>query len=228
MPLDTVDRQEPTRSGWPAQLTTDVLQDLSADLKAVTEHVKAQYTPTERKPGQLPADRTFESTDDTGKKIDWHTNVLDAYHLARDSKKPMVVLFSDDSCGHCRKLQNETLKDARIQGLADRAVFLIASPEKDSQAAAMADALNVTGYPTVSVLDARADAIDELGHVVGYMAADEFYKQLIKILPAVENTVAQIKDASFSGDPDYVLDFGSVDSLYGTSTKTPQKQTMAA
>lgn len=228
MPLDTVDRQEPALSGWPVQLTTDILQDLSSDLKAVTEHVKAHYTASEREPGQLPADRTFQSTDDTGKRIDWHTNVLDAYHLARDSKKPMIVLFSDDSCGHCRKLQNETLKDARIQALADQAVFLIASPEKDKQAAAMADALNVTGYPTVSVLDARADAIDELGHVVGYMAADEFYKQLIKILPALENTVAQNNLQTSPGEPDSMLDFGSVDSLYGTAAKAPQKQTIAA
>lgn len=228
MPLDTVEGQEPVLSGWPVQLTTAVLQDLSSDLSAVTEHIKAQYTATDRQPGQLPADRTFNSTDETGREIDWHTNVLAAYHLARDTKKPMIVLFSDDSCGHCRKLQDETLKDARIQALADRAVFLIASPEKDSQAAAMADALNVTGYPTVSVLDARADAIDEIGHVVGYMAADQFYKQLIKFLPAVESTVAQNNDKYCPGDNDSVLDFGSVDSLYGASAKAPQKQTIAA
>jgi thioredoxin-related protein len=227
MSLETAARPTQSASGWSANLLDSVLQDLSGDLKAVTEHVQAQYTVADRIPGQLPADRTLQSTDNTGHEIAWRTNVLDAYHEARDSEKPMIVLFSDDSCGHCRRLQIETLKDTRIQALANRAVFLIATPEKDPQAATMADALNVTGYPTVSVLDARPDAIDEIGRVVGYMAADDFYKQLIKFLPASEDTVAQ-NEANSQENSCFVLDCGSVESLYGKAAKTSQQHTMAA
>jgi thiol-disulfide isomerase/thioredoxin len=118
------------------------------------------------------------------KKVEWQSDVLKAYDQAVVDRKPLIVKFQTDWCDYCKELDQKVLFDKRFQNLADKAVFVVANPEKDTVAADLGKQLKVDGYPTVAVMSATADLLKETGRVVGLLPADKFMAQLEKHLPA--------------------------------------------
>ena len=178
----------------------------------------------------LPSDRLVRTRPDTDAptEISWRRNVLDAYHEARDGRKPLFVLFADDSCPYCKRLASEALQDPRLIARANDAVFLIANPEKDSNSAQMANSLKISGYPTVAVLSAETGAINEIGRVVGYMPPDEFMRQIAALLPTTSGPDNTQNSMVASTKQDTLLDFGTAASLYGAAAATVGSRTIAA
>lgn len=127
---------------------------------------------------------------ETPAKIEWRTDILSAFHAARDAAKPLVVLFSDDNCTYCQKLVNQTLPDKRIQALKDEAIFVLSNPGEDKDSAYLSEGLNISGYPTVAVLKCSEGALDEVGRIVGYLEPAEFLQQLKALLPQSDLTTS--------------------------------------
>ncbi len=117
------------------------------------------------------------------KKIEWHKDVFKAYDQAVLERKPLIVKFETDWCDYCKDLNDKVLTDTRFLNLADKAVFVAANPEKDKVAADLGKQLGVDGYPTVVVMEARPELLQEVGRVVGLLPADKFMPQLQKLMP---------------------------------------------
>lgn len=145
----------------------------------------ASHRPHEHEMPRLERFEPVDSVQAPPEKIKWEGDVVSAYEKARDSKKPLVVVFETDWCNYCKLLKKDTLDSPEAAKMGGRAVFVKVDPEKDEQAASLVKQLNVTGYPTVVVLDALPDKLNEKGRVVGYLKPDKFVPQLAKHLPEI-------------------------------------------
>lgn len=131
-----------------------------------------------------PEIRTNPRPDETEKKIEWKTNLVEAYKQALKDGKPLVVEFSADWCAFCRSMDNFILPRPEVQKMAGSAVFAKVDPDTDKDAAAMVESFKINSYPTFLVLDCSAQALKERGRIVGYQDADEFVRLLKLLVPA--------------------------------------------
>jgi thioredoxin 1 len=89
--------------------------------------------------------------------------------------KPLMIFFTADWCGPCRKLKAETLADPAVKVfLAENVTELVANENKP-----LMKKHGVTGFPTLVFF--RADRT-EAGRIVGYHGKDEFLAKCKKIL----------------------------------------------
>ena len=106
-------------------------------------------------------------------EIEW-LPVKRAYNKAMQENKPLVVYLTKPTCPWCRRLEKEVLSPERFNAYADQAVFAKADPRADKTAGRIADSIKISGYPTVAVMYAHKDGLEEAGKVDGYYALDPF------------------------------------------------------
>lgn len=129
-------------------------------------------------------------------KIEWKTNLWDAYTLAVKEKKPLVVYFYADGCEWCDKM-GDTLADDSVQKFADRAVFVRVNGDKDEDVKGnvgkLMTQLGVERYPTVAVVQPFPDKLVDLGRVRGYFPAEKFAPRLEQALDQATDQAAKAK-----------------------------------
>jgi thiol:disulfide interchange protein DsbD len=130
-----------------------------------------------------PETRTNTRPQEVEKKIEWKTNLVEAYKQALKEGKPLVVEFSADWCAFCRSMDNYILPRPEVQKMAGTAVFAKVDPDIDKDAADMVESFNIKSYPTFLVLDCSPQALRERGRIVGYQDADEFVRLLKLLVP---------------------------------------------
>lgn len=112
-------------------------------------------------------------------KPGWLVDLDEAYAISVKEKKPIMANFTgSDWCGWCKKLDADVFSKPEFQEWAKKNVVLLELdfprrfqiPQKNQQQnAAMQQALGITGYPTIWVLNMTKDAatgkynIDPLG-----------------------------------------------------------------
>jgi len=116
-------------------------------------------------------------------KEGWLVDLDEAYALSVKEKKPILANFTgSDWCGWCKKLDADVFSKPEFQEWAKKNVVLLELdfprrfqiPQKNQQQnAAMQQALGITGYPTIWVINMTKDAtsgkyqVDKLG-MTGY------------------------------------------------------------
>jgi protein disulfide-isomerase len=105
------------------------------------------------------------STFCVGAEIRWETDYKKASQQADTSGKPMFVLFTgSDWCYWCKRLENDILQNPQFSSaVGDKFIFVMMDfpkgrpqdPALASQNQQIADKYNVTGFPTVIILDSK-------------------------------------------------------------------------
>lgn len=101
-------------------------------------------------------------------KPGWLVDLDEAYAKSKKEGKPILANFTgSDWCGWCKKLDADVFTKPEFKEWAEKNVVLLEVdfprrmqiPEKNrSQNAALQQALGITGYPTVWVLEINKDA----------------------------------------------------------------------
>ncbi len=101
-------------------------------------------------------------------KAGWLVDLDEAYAISQKEGKPILANFTgSDWCGWCKKLDADVFSKPEFQDWAKKNVVLLELdfprrmqiPQKNrDQNAGMQQALGITGYPTVWVLDLTKDA----------------------------------------------------------------------
>jgi thiol:disulfide interchange protein DsbD len=91
------------------------------------------------------------------KPLTWEHSEVDAVAKARTEKRPLIVDFTAEWCGACKKLSKETFSDPRVAKRIDGFVMLKvdATNDEDPQVDAVKGKYKVVGLPTVVVYDSK-------------------------------------------------------------------------
>lgn len=172
---------EPAKAAKPAEETLVVeplkyTSESTQEVAAITPRINDSFQETE------DFERVVE------KAIEWRDSAVDAFVEAIDSKKPMVMVFGDDSSPLFKRQMEELAadKDHQMSSLSKRAVFVVGRPDKDEYARRIATSLKLTDYPTISVIQPRTDALEESYRLEGYFPVSDIYSDLNKVLPPVK------------------------------------------
>lgn len=125
------------------------------------------------------------------KAIQWRDSAVDAFVEAIESKKPMVMIFGDDTSPLFKKQMAELTadKDHQMSSLSSRAVFVVGRPDKDEYARRIASSLKLTDYPTISVIEPRTDVLQESYRMEGYFPVNDIHSDLNKVLPQLKKKI---------------------------------------
>lgn len=138
---------------------------------------------------QQPVEEVYKSP-----KEGWLVDMEEAYAISSKEGKPILANFTgSDWCGWCKKLDADVFSKPEFQTWAKKNVVLLELdfprrkqiPQKyREQNAALQNAMRITGYPTIYLLDMQKDAatgkmnINALGRA-GYTASSaDFIKTI--------------------------------------------------
>ena len=107
----------------------------------------------------------------------WLHDMQKAHQIAISENKPMLIVFGASWCKYCKKLENETLSDSRMEQYIKQnfiPVHLDLDEEKN-----IGKILEIKSLPCTIVLSPKADL---LGKIVGFKSVEAMYEQLQKTL----------------------------------------------
>jgi len=108
--------------------------------------------------------------------IAWVYDYQTALKTAAREKKPIMIDFYTDWCSWCKKLDEDTYPDPKVQELAKKFVCAKINAEKDT---ATARKYGVSAYPTIVFTDAEGK---ELHRVESYQTGEVFVQTLEEAL----------------------------------------------
>ncbi|HET9395459.1 MAG TPA: thioredoxin fold domain-containing protein [Nitrospiraceae bacterium] len=126
--------------------------------------------------------------------IKWRRNLYEAFLEANDSKKPLIVYFTQDNCKFCSQLERGVFNEPELKGFANEAVFVWAnSKDEDDKGnyGQLRRDLRIDKFPSVVVLQTSPQGIREMGRIVGYFSLEDFVSHMREILgPPPASTAA--------------------------------------
>lgn len=103
--------------------------------------------------------------------LEWLHSEPEATTLAAAEKRPMIVDFTAEWCGACKKIAKETFADPRVQKKAVTAKFVAvkvdATNDEDPQVVAVQGKYKVVGLPTVVIYDSTGKERKRFNDFVG-------------------------------------------------------------
>ncbi|MCK4357526.1 MAG: thioredoxin fold domain-containing protein [Candidatus Cloacimonetes bacterium] len=111
--------------------------------------------------------------------LQWTDSFTEATEKAKNENKVIMIDFSSDRCGWCKKLHETTFQDSNVIELLKDNFVLIeinTSIEKNKD---FANHYNVTGLPTTIFVNPDSSEIDR---IIGYLPAEQFIKKANFIL----------------------------------------------
>jgi len=130
-------------------------------------------------------------------KAGWLVDLDEAYAISVKEKKPILANFTgSDWCGWCKKLDADVFSKPEFQEWAKKNVVLLELdfprrfqiPQKNQQQnAAMQQALGITGYPTIWVINMTKDPsgkynVNKLGKTGYNPSAEQFIATVDKFV----------------------------------------------
>lgn len=119
------------------------------------------------KPAQEPAPAAPE--------IVWLTSTDDAAKKSAETGKPILIDFTAEWCGWCKKLDEDTYTDGWVRQEAERFIPLRVDVDKDQ---AFAQKFQISGMPTIVFTDSN---FKELHRFEGYKPAPGFLEEMKKV-----------------------------------------------
>ena len=108
-------------------------------------------------------------------QIRWQQQLMVAHKESVETNKPMMLVFTADWCTHCRRLEHDTLSDAKMtEFVNDTFVPIHVDLEKNRK---IAKVLEVKSVPCTVVLSPEADL---LGKLIGYVDSRTYFNTLAK------------------------------------------------
>ncbi len=106
--------------------------------------------------------------------VTWTHSLSEAMKSSRGEKLIITDLYTD-WCGWCKVMDARTWADPRVGQERDRFVFLKLNAETEPDGIAMRERFDVSGFPTVMLLNPDGSEFDRLE---GYLTAEEFLSRL--------------------------------------------------
>ena len=107
--------------------------------------------------------------------VRWQQKLMQAHKESVATNKPLMLVFTADWCTYCRKLERETLSDAKmVNYVNDTFVPIHVDLDKNRR---IADILEVKSVPCTVVLSPEADL---LGKLTGYVDSKTYFSTLTK------------------------------------------------
>jgi FKBP-type peptidyl-prolyl cis-trans isomerase 2 len=107
-------------------------------------------------------------------QIQWVEDYDKGIALAREQKKPAVIVLYADWCGFCKKLFSETLQDARVKTFDDRFVWIKVNSGANQK---YKDMYGQNGFPLIVILNREGQPLDRLD---GFKDAVALRDELVK------------------------------------------------
>lgn len=108
--------------------------------------------------------------------ISWESGLDSALSAAETSGELIMVDFYTDWCGWCKKLDNDTYADSKVQDLARNFRCVKINGDSDKETVRK---YNVSGYPTILFLNPKGTVI---GSIIGYSPPGPFASKMEGIL----------------------------------------------
>ncbi len=105
--------------------------------------------------------------------IKWHTDVNSAIEEAKETNKPIIVDFSAKWCSYCKKLDETTFSDSRVQEKLSKN-YVVVKIDVDENPD-VASKYKIYGYPTLVFLNPNGQ---EIKRQEGYIDPDGLLNEL--------------------------------------------------
>jgi thioredoxin-related protein len=125
------------------------------------------------------------SAESTTEKVVWRSSLKQAAIDSKNSNKPMLLQFTADWCGFCKKMYKGTFTDQRVISHVN-ACFIPISVDADQQEA-LAEAVGVEGLPTTVIVSPDLKVLKKF---TGYLTPAELEEKL--------DTICQVKSETTS------------------------------
>ena len=96
------------------------------------------------------------------------TSYTEALKIAEQTNKKIVLMFSADWCGWCKKFKTEVLTDASVQEALKNYVFFIVNADENRS---IVSKFGVIGLPNFFVIDYNENRLKQKA---GFMSSEEF------------------------------------------------------
>mgnify|MGYP003141093298 CR=1 FL=1 len=123
----------------------------------------AQMQPLNQPPQAPPSEEPKPK--DEGKQIVTHS-FKEAKKLADKNKKDILAVFGYDACTYCKKLERETLSNAKVKEAMKKYVFFESDVQRDSTYVQY----NLNGFPSILILDKNGQVKKSK---IGYIDANQ-------------------------------------------------------
>jgi thioredoxin-related protein len=108
-----------------------------------------------------------------------HTTLDRAWKTAVEHQRPMLVLFSTESCHYCTKMLAETYSHPKVQQLLRGHVEMVKVNAQEYPA--LIERLGIRGYPTTLLVSPKGNVLDA---VEGFAPAATFADRIGPLLKA--------------------------------------------
>jgi len=137
--------------------------------------------------------------------LPWEHDYAAALAQAKARNQMLVAYLYTDWCTYCKKMEAETFPSDQVKSQAGRYVWLKLNPEKDQDGAKLRQLYGVSGYPTVIVLDANGERLEQ---IEGFMPPETFLQALSGVstrVTSLEALKAQTRKQPGSVEAHYSL-----------------------
>ncbi|MEZ6067660.1 MAG: thioredoxin family protein [Planctomycetaceae bacterium] len=123
-------------------------------------------------------------------RVEWQPDLKAAHKLARQTNKPIMIVFGADWCTYCHKLERNVLNQPEMSTYINEHFVPVHLDFDDEQK--VAEILEVKSLPCTVVISPNADL---LGKFVGYAEAPKFAANL----ESAEDVYRTIQTAAVPG-----------------------------
>ncbi len=140
------------------------------------------------------------ATEQDQAQIRWYEYSQTLFLMAHYTKKPAIILFSSESCGVCKKLEDETLSNRKITYLINKDFLPIKITDKEEQFMDIAARFEVSSAPTIIILSST-NIPEELARISGFVDPTSLELALassstINTLMGIENDLDNLFESS--------------------------------
>ena len=130
------------------------------------------------------------------RKIAWKTTFDEALAAAKKSERPILVDFTAEWCGWCKKLDRDTFGNEAVIRLVNE--FFVAVKVDTDKSPAISKKYKVSGLPTLLILGPDGS---ELQRLTGYRPPEKFLTELGKSTETAES-LKELKDVAAKNPKD--------------------------
>jgi thioredoxin-related protein len=109
--------------------------------------------------------------------VAWSGSLVTAWRAARDQQRPLLLFVTMDTCVHCQKMKQTTLKDAAVQSDLKGRFIPVALNVKDEPE--FIKTLRVRSFPTLVVIQPNGDVVESIS---GYQTPKQLRDKLAPIV----------------------------------------------
>jgi hypothetical protein len=123
--------------------------------------------------------------------VEWLHDPQEAFDQAEESGRPVLLVLGGKRCSWCRKLEKDTLADAKVSALISESFVPLHVNAEDQPE--LAEVLAVESYPTTIVLTPEGDVVSS---TPGYLPAIKYRKALQQSLAKHAKSESKVRQAS--------------------------------